>query len=933
MDAATQTTPRESQSINNSAMVDKPHEAPKPPATASSDSHFIPRIQEVNGSSESQQQQQQQQQHHRQQQQQQQNQRRVDDSLMAQADQRDLRNDGTSKSDTIHMGSVDGHNNGKTSKTNISGQLGDSDTFLHRSLSDTGTDLDRELQAAVDMMLQGSASIGLPDRSYQFGSASKNMRGVPAYSDTMSHASGGQSDRVFVPGSLRSTEDAQSTTRMQKIWLGSKQLSQKIVDRFSRRREDIDDEDTKSLSSADEPESCKRKHHAEGGDERAADDGETKRLKCVECRNPEAMVNSMALAARGTTATTIPMVGASLANNRFVGPVIRYMQRRPLTSLGIVLGVLLSLLTIIIVILVVGVFPFLMRSTLQDLSLSVNSVRASAPPQVSRALKLSNNGISGSAQPFVHRLYHNARMADEPILLGSAANINVPIRHGAKVLLARNSEQQSSSLKLQQLSSVPMSLATQAHVASVSPHAQTEHASAEHKVRAEHPSLAHSPSHVDHASTEHPSHVDHASTEHPSHLEHASLVHSAHADHSSLVHSVHADHPSLVHTPAHMEQESLAPPVHARLATAAASGHPPGMSENHEVNHHPKQRIIESHASSPTLNHLPATTNAHSSLPLSKSIANTAKEINRGPVQLPLSSSVESHAPASNGDSSAHRAMHTETKIVFPSAATPATPAPPPGMVVIPNVAQPTSAPKALDTTVPTSTYMLQIAGNMTSGGPIGVDIEFTEPLRLYWGDAEIGSVATPGSIHVPGRGTSQWSWPAVEVSIPATSGSKSAAVVHSEHDHSAMHSLTDKRFFVTHTPEVESIDETASRSLVQVGLDKMDSAPSDGAMAAQRRVINGNVALGRSNAEELGGGSHEHLARRDTPEDSPSSSDLTSWFAAIRDNRPVTMLWRSRVKITALGLHAKDIKFEKVVRVQCDNSKNCVVTNDSPSS
>ncbi|KAJ2384149.1 hypothetical protein GGI23_006995 [Coemansia sp. RSA 2559] len=469
---------------------------------------------------------------------------------------------------------------------------------------------------------------------------------------------------------------------------------------------------------------------------------------------------------------------------------------------------------------------------------------------------------------------------------------------------------------MQHLSSAPISLATQAHVASVSPHARTEHASTEHSAHTEHSSLEHTPSHLEHVST----------AEHPSHLQH-SLDHVGHA---SLANSVHAEHPSMMNS-AHVEHPSLAPPVRERLATAATSGHSPGTSENHEVHQHPKQRIIESQASSPTPNHPPATANTHSSVPLSKSIANPAKEIDRALVQSPPSSSVESHVLASNSDSSVHRAMHTETKIVFPSAATPETPSPPPGMVVIPNVAQPTSSPKALDTTVPTSTYTLQIAGNMTSGGPIGVDIEFTEPLRLYWGDAEIGSVAAPGSIHVPGRGTSHWSWPAFEVSIPATSGSKSAAVVHSEHDHSALHSLTDKRFFATHTPDTESIDETASRSFVQVGLDKMDNAPSDGAMAAQRRVINGNVALGRSNAEEAGG-SHDHLAKRDTTEDSSSSSDLTSWFAAIRDNRPVTMLWRSRVKITALGLHAKDIKFEKAVRVQCDDSKNCVVTGDSPS-
>ncbi|KAJ2557313.1 hypothetical protein EV175_001420 [Coemansia sp. RSA 1933] len=842
VDAATQTTPRESQIINSPAMVDKPHRTPKPPATASSDSHFIPRVVEVNGSSDSQQQQQ----SHRNL-----NHHKPDENGAAaeKARQRELRNDGTSKSDTLHMGSMDDRNKSKTAKhSGASKGFGDSDTFLHRSLSDTGTDLDRELQAAVDMMLQGSTSIGLAERSYQFGTASRNMRGANLYSDTMSHGSGRDSERVFVPGSMRSAEDAPTSTRMQRIWLGGKQLKQKIADRFARRRDADIDEDDKSLTSIDEAESCKRKHQTEEDNDGAAEDGETKRLKCLECTNPEAAVNAMAISARGTAATTIPMIGASLANNRVIGPMVRYMQRRPLASLGIVLGVLLALLTIIIVILVVGVFPFLMRSTLQDLSLAVTSVRASAPPQVSRALKLTGRSVLAPVPE--HRLKHNARLAVEPAL-DLAAHIGISLQHAGKVLVERDQENHPH------MSSAPMSLATHAHA-------------------------------------------------------------------STLAHSVHIANSPLSH-PAHVEHVTVAPPAHERLGTniAHSAGAP---SPNRETHHHQMPRVMESHASPPpTPKHIPAPSTTQSASAIARSIVNSA---NNDPVHL---SSLPAESPAPASDSIvAHRAMHTETKTAQ------VTPSPPPGMIVIPNVVQPTNAPKALDADVTTtSTYMLKISGNMTSGGPIGVDVEFTEPLRLYWGDFEVGSVSSPVSIHVPGRGSFKWSWPEFEVSIPATSGTKSDVIVESVSDHPQPHSLTDKRFFFTHSPDADDDSAQTPRSLVQVGVDKIGNAPSDGAMAAQRRVINGNIALGRSNAEETGN-NHVHVAKRATAAteaEGSSSTDLTSWFAAIRDNRPFTMLWRSRVKISAMGLHAKDIKFEKAVRVQCDDSKNCVVADDSPTS
>ncbi|KAJ1726633.1 hypothetical protein LPJ72_006273, partial [Coemansia sp. Benny D160-2] len=416
-DAATQTTPKGSNSNVHSAMADRPHGAPKHPANVSSDSHFVPRVQEVNGSSDSQQQQQQQQK--------QQTGRiqplHANGLAMPQTDERELRNDGTSKSEVMPMANTTGGRVSKANKgTTTAGLENPNDTYLHRSLSDTGADLDRELQAAVDMMLHGSntPNTTLPDRSYQFGSiSSRNMRLMPAYyADSMSHASGGgqsaQSDRAFVPGSqqygeYRDDEHAENGTRMQRFWQGSKQLKQKLAERLAWRRERSgNDEDTKSLASIEDTESAEHKRSAVETDGDNRNDNkepmdqqqqqQQPRFKGMRCCHPETVLNSVALTARGgegSTATSIPMIGASLANNRVIGPVVRYVQRRPLTSLGIVLGVLVGFLIIIIVILAVGVFPFLMRSTLQDLSLTVTSVRASAPPQVSRALKMSTNAL------------------------------------------------------------------------------------------------------------------------------------------------------------------------------------------------------------------------------------------------------------------------------------------------------------------------------------------------------------------------------------------------------------------------------------------------------------------------------------------------------------------------------------------------------------
>ncbi|KAJ2654903.1 hypothetical protein IWW48_005825 [Coemansia sp. RSA 1200] len=856
-DAATQTTPKSSNSNIHSAMADRPHGAPKHPANVSSDSHFVPRVQEINGSSDSQQQQQQQQQ-----QQKQQTGRtqplHANGLAMLQTEQRELRNDGTSKSEVMPMANTTGGRVSKVSKATTTTRLENpNDTYLHRSLSDTGAALDRELQAAVDMMLHGSSTpiAALPDRSYQFGSiSSRNMRLMPAYyADTMSHASGGgqsaQSDRAFVPGSqqygeCRGDEQTETGTRVQRLWQGSKQLKQKLAERLAWRRERSgNDEDTKSLASIEDTESTEHKHGADETDGDNRNDNKEpmqpqQRFKGMRCCHPETVLNSVALTARGgerTTATSIPMIGASLANNRAIGPVVRYVQRRPLTSLGIVLGVLVGLLIIIIVILAVGVFPFLMRSTLQDLSLTVTSVRASAPPQVSRALKMSNSAVSSDQL----QQQQTRGLAAFPPPSGVRHNKRAMafIEMGRDQSPDRRSPAPAASM-LQHLS-VPMTRAA-------------------------------------------------ASTQ------------------------------------AHTMQ--------------AAPSHPPGMLERHDDHHTPQQQ------------------QQRPSLPIARgqvapSTDDSAKGGSRGPMHSAPPPMAPHAQPASNGGT--HHQAHAATRVIIPATATAAAVAavaPPlilmPGIAAAPSPEQSTSGLKALDTATvtPTTTYMLQIAGNLTSGGPIGVDIEFTEPLRLYWGDTEVGSVASAGPIHVPGRGTSQWSWPAVEVSIPASSAATKSAVISNGAGNDGAagppHTLTDKRLLVPHTtPSVAPLKannalEAGPHTFVQMGAEKAGDAASNGAMAAQIHLINGNAALDRSTAEDAARDHNRGLGKRDnTASGGGSSSGLTAWFAAIRDNRPFTMVWRSHVKISALGLHAKNVAFEKIVNVQCDDkSKNCVITDDDSS-
>ncbi|KAJ2096577.1 hypothetical protein GGI16_004814, partial [Coemansia sp. S142-1] len=206
---------------------------------------------------------------------------------------------------------------------------------------------------------------------------------------------------------------------------------------------------------------------------------------------------------------------------------------------------------------------------------------------------------------------------------------------------------------------------------------------------------------------------------------------------------------------------------------------------------------------------------------------------------------------------------------------------------------------KALDTgSYSSSMYMMQIAGNMTSGGPIGVSIEFTEPLRMLWRDRVVGIIHYPESIHVPGRGMTQWKWPPFEVSIPANGTGPSA----------------DDRKLVRKQDSVNS-EQPAPGSLIQLGADRIIDGGVGG--IAQRRALGGSnnaVALGRSNANS-----------------DPSAAlpnDLASWFTAIQTHKSFTMHWKSKVKLSAMGIHTSNIKFEKSVHVLCSEDKSCSITD-----
>ncbi|KAJ2541437.1 hypothetical protein GGF49_003682 [Coemansia sp. RSA 1853] len=548
---------------------------------------------------------------------------------------------------------------------------------------DSLTDFDRDLQAAVDLMLQGSTSPSM-HHAYNMGNMSL-VGGFNPSSAANMHEFGSSTEelrpklprRIFDRGRLLSA-----------------QLGTKITERFKRRNDNGEDpgiiiDDRRDVSAEIDGEETKRMV-----DDSLSDEINGKPTKCTDCVPP------------GSASTSRVA--------RLVSPIVRYMQRRPMASLGIVLGMLVALLVVIIIILVVGVFPFLMRSTLQDVSFEVTSVHASAPAAVSRVLKLKHKLHDKMFRGVVPQALHKRdtdAVGPHSLVLGSVKHVVPPVA------------------------------------------------------------------------------VNHVLAPPAMHAEGAQHVGVA--------------------SPPHL----VSPVAHALLPNL------PGPASNRAIGAHP-------HVSQ----------------------QDDAVTITR--VSM----------------STLHVAPHQPTL-------SPTTPVSSPEF-------------KALDANLPPLTYSMQIGGNLTSGGPIGVDIEFTEPLRMYWRDTEVGSIDKPNGIHVPGRGTTPWSWPAFDMTVsqaPVISGNRK---------------LENTRA-LAHGPSGSS--EFDSEQEVDYGA---------GTGVAQRRVMGGTPMLGRAAAEDM-----------------DVQGNLADWFAAIQSHRSFTMQWRSRVRVSAMGLHSNNIKFEKTVRITCDNNKDCVIS------
>ncbi|KAJ2770931.1 hypothetical protein IWQ56_001982, partial [Coemansia nantahalensis] len=453
-----------------------------------------------------------------------------------------------------------------------------------------GVSADMELQAAIDRMLQGQPLTMSPLHSAYLvgGHPQKAMQAADA------------------PAAGPFALDTQSKrpALVQRIAQRGRGLGSRVVKRFSRRSDAVDDLSSDSLelmASATPKKSTGRSAFTSYGG------GGGGKPECVEYSgSPQDSTAQSRIA-------------------KLVAPVVRYMQRRPMAALGIVLGVLVALLAIIVVILVVGVFPYLMRATLQDVTIDVTSVRAAAPFQVARSLAL-NKAPSG------------------------------PLRLSDIKRFMRLAEEQDD------------------YVPKDDPH---------------------------------------------------SLVLHKRDDHA-------ADN-ALPHT---SPAAAASPPL-----AAAAS------------------------------------------------------------------------------------AVHEE--------------------------AEPAQKEKALDTAGHADSYTMQLGGTLNSGGPIGIDIEFTEPLRMYWHDMEIGSISRPEKIHVPGHDSVEWRWAPFTVTMPG--------------------------------------------------------APDALLPGAPGRVDKKLVVARGMLHDERGAAAHQHSDDARAADAGSRQGALADWFATIQAHRSFTMEWRSRVRVSAMGMHTSN--------------------------
>ncbi|KAJ2686490.1 hypothetical protein IWW39_003606 [Coemansia spiralis] len=621
--------------------------------------------------------------------------------------------------------------------------------------------LDQELQAAVDIMLQGSVPLAAaPDRAYYNESKMlshtvappPHATGTSMPSDSSIYSLGSQSVGSIAPLRKPYYRAIQST----------RQLRQRLTHQFARYRgalsksrrhtgtppgSDATDSTTSPppslLPASDREAAVKRKFDA------SVDQTCEKRAKTGGETSPQMHF----LTAVAPPAPWIP---------KCLYPVVYYVQLRPFRTLGIVLTVLVILLVLLIVILIVGVFPFLMRSTLQDFSMVVTSLHAIPPPEISRALSIDDRLLSHTRLMAMH----GGRIANELDARPDLLLPRLPGEHDGQP--------------------VPMSVGG-----------------------------------------------------FPGQMQRAQSMHVAQSQPLSPLTSV---------VPRSSAIQAVPPLPRALVRSSGV----PSLAS-----------ILLSPTSSHHMRHSTGSVFKTTNVDQDAVVTVTAESIHTVHVQRQLT-------PAAS--------MPT-----FDVAAI--TPTLPPLL--------PASDVKSLDSgSYASSMYMMQLAGNLTSGGPIGVSIEFTEPLRLLWRDTVVGIIHYPETIHVPGRGTTQWKWPLFEISIPSNITGLAA----------------DDRILLR---KHDSANSEQPEPRVQLGADRIVDSRVGG--IAQRRALGagGAAALGRS---------------VDTGPSTTLPNDLASWFAAIQTHKSFTMHWKSQVKLSAMGIHTSNIKFEKSVRVLCKEDNSCSI-------
>ncbi|KAJ1724409.1 hypothetical protein LPJ53_001309 [Coemansia erecta] len=713
-----------------------------PAMGTSSETHFIPHVREVNGSSDSHQ--------------------NVQHNAEAKLKAINSSCSGISSSNPASMMTAD------------MAYAGDTEDFLHGSSDiEINTDMDRELQAAVDMILTGEsadsdagavaeANPPRPSRHRAFLNANAILGSARVLTGKLFKANG----NTFVPVDLQSQQEQQQQQGQNPQPVEQPQMH--------------DFEQTRSLNSSVvpltgdmfEPAAAQRKFPRLRGllgtrfarnrtESPAYSEGDTSMSsleKDATERKIVGVVPEGKTTVRAACCLPEPVASTPSSGPRFLRPAVQFIQKRPVASLGITLSVLLALLAVIIVVLVVCVFPFLMRTTLQDVAVILTEVHAVPPSEVSRELLVGRNSEMAAG----HR--NHGRMAVEMHHLG------VLSVHGSGHVSPKENwarELQSSAV------SSPLVRSSAVEHNGVSLHTASAKSSA---TRNGH----------------------HRSNQ----LRHETMENIASASHS----------PASAFVAQAMRRATTIEDVVTLTNVAMSTVHvPPPSLERSVASVHPTQSFS-----------LVAPSNTHS-----------------GSATVRDAGSLDS----------------------------------------------------VKDATIASSTYMMQLAGNLTSGGPIGVSIEFTEPLRLLWRDVEVGVINNPEKIYISGRGTTQFTWPPFEVAVPGSlSRRDEAAASHRDlgrpHTRAAVHS----------------------------------SAPSDAEFAAiaQRRTMDGNAPLlGRS---------IDGLRYRDIDDSGYVREGMTNWFAAIQAHLPFTMQWRSRVKLSALGLHTKDILFDKTVNIVCGEARNCTI-------